>query len=126
MQNMVLERLPDTRERLRRRLEAIGREMEELRRDLVDATRSQLLEGTLANHPADEASDLIVAESDVSRMRDLLLEIRDINDALERIDAATYGVCLQCGADIDPARLKVLPLATRCLRCQTHYDLTST
>ncbi|NIV31407.1 MAG: TraR/DksA family transcriptional regulator, partial [Anaerolineae bacterium] len=29
-----------------------------------------------------------------------------------------YGICEQCDAEIDPARLKALPYATLCLRCQ--------
>ncbi len=44
-------------------------------------------------------------------------EIKQIKDALKRIDEGTYGVCLECGEDIDPRRLKALPNATRCISC---------
>jgi DnaK suppressor protein len=44
-------------------------------------------------------------------------EIRQIQGALKRIAEGTYGVCAQCGADINPQRLKVLPIATRCISC---------
>jgi DnaK suppressor protein len=44
-------------------------------------------------------------------------EIRQIREALKRISEGTYGVCTECGADIDPKRLKVLPTATRCISC---------
>ena len=44
-------------------------------------------------------------------------EIRQIQGALKRIAEGTYGVCVKCGADIDPKRLKVLPIATRCISC---------
>ena len=44
-------------------------------------------------------------------------EIRQIEEALKRIAEGTYGVCTQCGADIDPKRLKALPIATRCISC---------
>jgi DnaK suppressor protein len=44
-------------------------------------------------------------------------EIQQIRDALKRIAEDTYGVCSQCGADIDPKRLKALPTATRCISC---------
>src|SRR5450759_2889006 len=40
-----------------------------------------------------------------------------IGDALKRIAEGTYGVCAQCGADIDPKHLKALPNATRCISC---------
>jgi DnaK suppressor protein len=39
-------------------------------------------------------------------------EIHQIRGALKRIAEGTYGVCVQCGAHIDPRRLKVLPIAT--------------
>jgi RNA polymerase-binding transcription factor len=44
-------------------------------------------------------------------------EMKQIKDALKRIDEGTYGVCVECGEDIDPRRLKALPNATRCISC---------
>ena len=44
-------------------------------------------------------------------------EIRQIEEALKRIAEGTYGVCTQFGADIDPKRLKALPIAARCISC---------
>jgi DnaK suppressor protein len=44
-------------------------------------------------------------------------EIHQIQGALKRIAEGTYGVCVQCGADIDPKRLKALPIAARCISC---------
>jgi DnaK suppressor protein len=46
-------------------------------------------------------------------------EIHQIQAALKRISEGTYGVCAQCGADIDPRRLTALPTATRCISCAT-------
>jgi RNA polymerase-binding transcription factor len=44
-------------------------------------------------------------------------EIKQIGEALKRIAEGTYGVCAQCGAHIDPKRLKALPNATKCISC---------
>ena len=44
-------------------------------------------------------------------------EIQQIGEALKRISEGTYGVCSQCGGNIDPKRLKALPTATRCISC---------
>jgi RNA polymerase-binding transcription factor DksA len=46
-----------------------------------------------------------------------LQEIKQIKEALERIANGTYGVCAECGTDIDPKRLRALPNATRCISC---------
>jgi DnaK suppressor protein len=37
-------------------------------------------------------------------------EVHQIQGALRRIAEGTYGVCVQCGADIDPKRLEALPI----------------
>lgn len=40
-----------------------------------------------------------------------------IEEALQRVDEGTYGVCADCGAEIDAARLEVRPLSIRCVNC---------
>ncbi|WP_345750776.1 TraR/DksA family transcriptional regulator [Microbacterium rhizophilus] len=44
-------------------------------------------------------------------------ELSDIDAALARIDAGTYGVCEVCGEPIPEGRLLARPTATRCVRC---------
>lgn len=44
-------------------------------------------------------------------------ELREIDAALARIDAGTYGVCEVCGNAIPAARLRARPTASRCVRC---------
>ena len=44
-------------------------------------------------------------------------EIHEIRKALKRISEGTYGICAQCGEEIDPKRLEALPTATRCISC---------
>ena len=46
-----------------------------------------------------------------------VLSIRDVQSALERISAGTYGICDSCGEDISAQRLSVLPQATSCVNC---------
>ncbi len=49
-------------------------------------------------------------------------ELGEIDRALEDIDAGRYGICRDCGEEIPAARLRVLPFATRCVRCQTSSE----
>jgi len=46
-----------------------------------------------------------------------LAEIKMIEAALDRIEAGTYGVCVECGEDISTERLDVLPHTPRCRDC---------
>lgn len=46
-----------------------------------------------------------------------LQETAQIEAALARIAAGTYGVCEACGEPIDEKRLAALPYAARCIEC---------
>ena len=67
---------------------------------------------------ADLASDN--AEEDTSL--DLLSSeeklLKQIQKALKRIEKKTYGKCSQCGKDISIKRLKAIPYAELCRKCQ--------
>ena len=43
----------------------------------------------------------------------------EIEVALVRLDAGTYGRCEDCGKPIGRARLEAIPEATRCITCQS-------
>ena len=61
----------------------------------------------------------------VERERDLALSaqaraaVDEIDRALAKIDAGTYGVCERCGNPIPKARLKALPYAALCVACKS-------
>lgn len=44
-------------------------------------------------------------------------ELEQVDDALARLDAGTYGVCTGCGKPIPAARLEVRPFAEQCVPC---------
>lgn len=48
----------------------------------------------------------------------LLRTIDEIDAALARIDAGTFGRCLSCGIDIPAERLQLRPFAAACVPCQ--------
>ena len=45
-------------------------------------------------------------------------ELSMVDAALRRIEAGTYGHCIDCGAEIPAARLQAAPEASRCIACQ--------
>lgn len=45
-------------------------------------------------------------------------ELKEINDALKRIEDGTYGICEMCGEPIRKLRLKVKPHAKYCIVCR--------
>ncbi|MGH9154604.1 MAG: TraR/DksA family transcriptional regulator [Acidimicrobiales bacterium] len=65
------------------------------------------------------------ASANVDRERDLALSaqaraaVDEIDRALVKIDAGTYGICEGCGQPILRARLKALPHARLCVACKS-------
>jgi RNA polymerase-binding transcription factor DksA len=61
----------------------------------------------------------------VERERDLALSaqamaaVEEIDKALIKIDAGTYGICERCGQPIPKERLKALPYAALCVACKS-------
>ena len=49
--------------------------------------------------------------------------LRDLRQAIRRIDQGIYGVCLQCNLDISLKRLSAVPWAAYCLNCQDQVEL---
>lgn len=43
--------------------------------------------------------------------------LEQVDQALERMEQGTYGICADCGQEINPARLEVRPLSIRCVEC---------
>jgi len=54
----------------------------------------------------------------VGRAAALSHTIEEIDAALERIDAGTYGRCVLCGSAVPLERLEVRPFAATCVSCR--------
>ena len=72
----------------------------------------------------DESVASTLIDTDQAAVGRDLEEIRAIDRALERMEAGTYGRCMECGTEIPIERLKVNPTAERCFPCQDHYEKT--
>jgi RNA polymerase-binding transcription factor DksA len=102
-------------------LEAEHQRLVELRRavsgdgldDVVPAFRELAAE----RNPADSATGLEDRVRDLAILEQLDQELRDVDDALGRLERGEYGCCELCGGPIGAARLEALP-ATRC--CVRH------
>jgi RNA polymerase-binding transcription factor len=46
-------------------------------------------------------------------------QLADVNHAIAKLDAGTYGVCDRCGNDISPDRLEFRPMSVLCVDCKS-------
>lgn len=52
--------------------------------------------------------------------------LQEVSDALERIDAGSYGTCEGCEQEIPVKRLEVFPSAKYCVACQSKMERKGT
>ena len=76
------------------------------------------------NHPADLASELFDRMREMALSADVTVLIQQVDDALARLDAGTYGKCIRCGKQISAARLHELPFAAYDIDCQRIVEAT--
>ncbi len=69
-------------------------------------------------HMADMATDLYDREFSLELAEGERERLYALDDAIKRIDEGSYGKCDLCGDSITKQRLKVMPQAEFCLKCQ--------
>ncbi|MGC1343412.1 MAG: TraR/DksA family transcriptional regulator, partial [Candidatus Binataceae bacterium] len=50
------------------------------------------------------------------------VKVKQIDDALERLDDSTYGVCESCGLEVAEERLNAMPFTRLCRDCQQDME----
>ena len=121
-----------------------GRGSGGLTRAEVEAFRTELLErrsvilGNLSNlevgalraseqdpsvdNMADYGTDNFEQDFTLGLMENVESVLKEIDDALLRIDGGTFGVCEGCSCHIPKARLKAIPYARFCVNCQSEME----
>lgn len=69
-------------------------------------------------HMADIATDTYDREFSLGLASNERKLIYEIDDAVKKIEDGTYGICEGCKNLITKTRLKAIPYARRCLKCQ--------
>lgn len=73
---------------------------------------------TLDQHPADSGTSLADADREEASLEVMLAQQERVRAALGRVDAGTYGQCVNCGRELPDERLDARPEAERCVDCQ--------
>jgi DnaK suppressor protein len=106
--DQLRERLMDEQDELQRQLQELG-----ARQDHDGIENPFLDEGFAdAGQATAERVNLLTM---VKNLRDTL---REVQDALTRMDQGTYGVCQRCGNQIAEERLEALPATRLCISCK--------
>ncbi len=101
------------------------KKLEEMRDDLVNLLNKKKDE-TKLEEPGGDEGDIAIR----SLERDLVFEqsgnerhlLDEVEAALRRIEKGIYGVCEANGEKIPVARMKAIPYARYCIKCQARFD----
>jgi len=111
-----LNSLRDALENLRSRL------LGDLDRMTDEALRRNLAEGSsnLSNvplHMADVGTENYDQEFTLGLIQNEQVTLEQVNQALDRMEKGTYGVCVECGGPIAKPRLAAIPYTEHCIQC---------
>jgi len=100
--------------------------LRELRADVHAAETARQEASMVPTHEVTDRKDEALQEQltgvDDAQARRDREEMAEVEDALRRLDAGTYGDCVDCGEPIALPRLLVQPAARRCAACQAAHE----
>ena len=90
-----------------------------------DAQESSEDRSAYSLHMADRGTDAM------EREKNMLLAQREgayldyVDEALQRIEDGSFGLCRVCGNEVGRERLEAVPTATQCIDCKSKADESS-
>lgn len=120
--------------KIKKKEKPAARRFEEIKRDLEKQKEALLAEAGVilgtglnpSNETLPDLGDQATAEADqnfILRLREREQKLlKKIEEAIERINEGTFGICESCGGDISLKRLKARPVTTLCIECKTKQE----
>jgi DnaK suppressor protein len=101
--------------------------LSERRRRAQDDVQSRIRHGR-TDRPIDVRDDGELSDAELQGDIELALlqmraeTLKRIDEALARLDAGKYGSCYECDSEIPERRLRALPFAVRCQKCEERRE----
>ena len=96
--------------------------LDKMRSDLEDDSEETVQEMREENNLYPDPSDRATSETEhinLLRIRDRERKLMSkIDEAIERLNNGAFGICEECGENIDVERLNIRPVTTFCIRCK--------
>lgn len=75
----------------------------------------------LGDKDDENAEEVATYSTNLTLERTLESSLRDVERALERLAAGTYGTCKYCNKEIDEKRLRARPSSSSCIECKKSF-----
>jgi len=120
MAGVTPERLAEVKDRLLGRKKLLWLEVkEQLKSSIGDGYQEML---ATARDEEDQATVSLMAETSLTLLGPKRLELEAIEEALERLENGSYGLCEVCGQPIEPRRLEIMPETPLCRGCMSQRE----
>lgn len=113
----------ETLESIKKNLEERKKQLEE---DLADIAEKDEEDSDykakfpeFGDKPDENAQEISEYTTNIATERVLEKNLKDINNALKRLEEGSYGTCKYCGKTINEKRLLARPTASTCIECKT-------
>ena len=93
--------------------------LRELGEDLKEGREGGKQEGMDTYDLASEERDREISFILTDRERE---KVQAIQEALDRVENGSYGICESCDSEIAPARLNAMPFSRLCVNCQAEQE----
>ena len=108
------------------RFSVLKRMLEERRDEIQQKLKSLRetipVEAGAVRDAEEQSVDDFVQEVDFALMQMKSETLARIDEAVQRLEDGTYGLCTECAGEIAEARLKALPFAALCRDCQEQEE----
>ncbi|MCM8816121.1 MAG: TraR/DksA C4-type zinc finger protein [Candidatus Omnitrophica bacterium] len=99
--------------------ERILKSITQLEQNTQQSSRGNISEGAgVPTHIADFGTDAFEKDLDLNLTSSELELLQKIEESLKKIDEKKYGICDSCKKPIPKARLRAVPYAKFCIKCQ--------
>jgi DnaK suppressor protein len=103
-------------ERLKQEQVSLHNELQQLK--VEEKSADEQREGSPFGKREEGATEAFELEKRLALERRLTDTLAEVEQALKKYEAGTYGICDLCGCHIELARLEALPQANLCLECK--------
>ncbi|MCX5889415.1 MAG: TraR/DksA C4-type zinc finger protein [Deltaproteobacteria bacterium] len=120
MAGLSPERLAEVKDRLLSRKRNLWLEVkDQLKTSIGDGYQEML---ATARDEEDQATVSLMAETSLTLLGPKRQELEAIEEALQRLETGSYGLCEVCGQPIQPKRLEIMPEASLCRDCASQRE----
>ena len=120
MAGLTHARLAEVKDRLLERKNLLWLEVkEQLKSSIGDGYQEML---ATARDEEDQATVSLMAETSLTLLGPKRQELEAIEEALQRLETGSYGLCEVCGQHIEPRRLEIMPETPLCRGCMSQRE----